>query len=147
MNKVADSSGSKYSAIMSKFETSPQSKRGPPISPSVVYPFSLLIPYLPLSLRDCPSYSLLRQQKFQFLSICLGTYCRARHSDEVQPTPQATKNQNPKKTTTAGAMPLKPHPTPPPSWYLPPRPSPFSPTTDVNNRNPPTNPSKSTWPP
>ena len=26
----------KYSQIMSKFETSPQSKRGPPISPSVV---------------------------------------------------------------------------------------------------------------
>ena len=36
MNKVADSSGSKYSDIMSKFETSPQSKRSLPISPSVV---------------------------------------------------------------------------------------------------------------
>ena len=38
MKKVADSSGSKYSEIISKFETSPQSKRGPPISPSVVDP-------------------------------------------------------------------------------------------------------------
>lgn len=42
MNKVADSSGSKYSQLMSKFESSPQAKRGSGVSPSVVIFLSLL---------------------------------------------------------------------------------------------------------
>jgi len=45
MNKVADSSGSKYSQIMSKFETSPQAKRAPIVSPSVVPPPRSLDPF------------------------------------------------------------------------------------------------------
>jgi hypothetical protein len=38
MRKVADASGSKYSALLDKFDSSGRSKGAPPISPSVVCP-------------------------------------------------------------------------------------------------------------
>lgn len=124
MKKVADSSGSKYSEIMSKFETSPYSKRGPPISPSVV-------------LSPLPPFPFPWERPLM--------YRRALRLAVHHPIRS-------KKTTTDGAMPLKSAPENPSQWYPllhhPNIPKLLSRTCYLTFvRNPHINLQKSTWPP